>query len=120
MAPQQYKDFGARLGKLHLHLNVPREVDGHPETLVIKANDTSKQVAGEGWHSDVSCNPEPPMGSILCMPEVPANGDDTLFASMYAAYDELSGPMKRTLEGFTAIYNSAKAQAGHGPAINAK
>ena len=39
--------------------------EGHPEILPIHADANSKRVAGERWHSDVSCDPEPPMGSIL-------------------------------------------------------
>ena len=38
------------------------------------------------------------MGSILYMHELPPVGGDTLFASMYAAYDSLSESMKRFLE----------------------
>src|SRR5436309_2742380 len=44
------------------------------------------------------------MGSILYMHELPPVGGDTLFASMYAAYDQLSEPMKRLLEGMTAMH----------------
>jgi taurine dioxygenase len=107
---EQHKDFGRRFGKLHVHPNAPQLVEGHPEILVIKADETSKRVAGEEWHSDVSCDEEPPMGSILYMHEIPANGGgDTLFASMYAAYDALSEPMQRLLEGFTAVHDSRKA-----------
>jgi len=106
----QHKDFGRRFGKLHVHPNAPLLIEGHPEILVIKADEKSKHVAGEEWHSDVSCDPEPPMGSILYMHETPANGGgDTMFASMYAAYEALSAPMQRLLEGFTAIHDSAKA-----------
>jgi alpha-ketoglutarate-dependent taurine dioxygenase len=46
-------------------------VEGHPKILVIHADEKSKHVAGEVWHSDVSCDPEPPMGSILYMHELP-------------------------------------------------
>jgi taurine dioxygenase len=74
--------------------------------LVIKADENSKRVAGEVWHSDVSCDAEPPMGSILYMHQVPSNGGgDTMFANMYVAYETLSEPIKRLLEGLTAVHD---------------
>ena len=110
MTPAQHKAFGLRFGKLHVHPNAPQLVDGHPEILVIKADENSKHVAGEDWHSDVSCDAEPPMGSILHMHEVPSNGGgDTMFANMYAAFDALSAPLKRFLEDCTATHDSSKA-----------
>jgi taurine dioxygenase len=48
----------------------------------------------EYWHPDVSCDEEPPMGSILYLHTAPSCGGDTLFASQYAAYDALSPRMK--------------------------
>jgi taurine dioxygenase len=110
LTPEQQKDFGRRFGKLHIHPNAPQPIEGHPEILVVRADENSKRVAGEDWHSDVSCDPEPPMGSILYMQETPANGGgDTLFASMYAAYEALSAPMQQLLLGLTAIHDSNKA-----------
>ena len=50
----QHKDFGRRFGKLHIHPNAPNVFEDHPEILVIKADEKSKHVAGEEWHSDVS------------------------------------------------------------------
>lgn len=108
----QHKDFGRRFGKLHIHPNAPQEFKEHPEILVIKADETSKRVAGEEWHSDVSCDVEPPMGSILYLTTVPPDGGgDTMFANMYRAYDTLSEPIKRMLTGLTAIHDSGKAHA---------
>jgi taurine dioxygenase len=106
---EQHKAFGARFGTLHIHPNAPQELAGHPEILVIKADENSKHAAGEDWHSDVSCDPEPPMGSILHMHVVPPDGGgDTLFANMYRAFEALSPPIQRMLEGMTAIHDSAK------------
>lgn len=106
MTPEQHMDFGRRFGKLHIHPASPNLLDGHPEILIIQADANSKRVAGEVWHSDVSCEPEPPMGSILYMLEPPSNGGgDTMFANMYAAYNALSEPMKRLLEGLTAVHD---------------
>lgn len=101
---EDHKAFGRRFGELDIHPNDPG-LDGHPEVMVIHADETSKRVAGEMWHSDVSCRAEPPMGSILRMFEVPETGGDTLFASMYAAYDALSDRMKEHLDGLTALHD---------------
>jgi taurine dioxygenase len=103
LTPDQQKAFGRRFGELHIHPAAP-SLQGHPEILVIHADEHSKRVAGEDWHSDVSCDPEPPMGSILYMHELPPVGGDTLFASMYAAYNTLSDPMRRFLEPLTAMH----------------
>ena len=106
----QHKAFGRKFGELHVHPNAKKLVPEHPEILVIAADEHSKHVAGEDWHSDVSCDPEPPMGSILYLTEVPPDGGgDTMFANMYAAYDALSEMLKEMLEGCTAIHDSAKA-----------
>ena len=103
---EAHKALGARFGTLDVHPNDPG-LEGHPEVMVIHADASSKRVAGETWHSDVSCATEPPMGSILRMHVVPPSGGDTLFASMYAAWDALSNRMKAFLEGLAAIHDGA-------------
>ena len=113
LTAEQHKDFGRRFGRLHVHPAAPGLLAGHPEILVVKADETSKHVAGEEWHSDVSCEAEPPMGSILHLHEVPADGGgDTLFANMYAAYEALSPPLRRLLEGMTAIHDGERVFRG--------
>ena len=105
MTPDQHKALGRRFGELHFHPAYPDLLEGHPEIMVIKADANSKYVAGEDWHSDVSCDEEPPLGTILHMHVVPPVGGDTLFASMYAAYETLSAPLRGMLEGMTAIHD---------------
>ena len=112
LTPDQQKAFGRLFGELHIHPAAPSLVEGHPEILVIHADENSKRVAGELWHSDVSCDLEPPMGSILYMHELPPVGGDTLFASMYAAYEALSEPMKRFLEPLTALHEGEHVYRG--------
>src|SRR5262249_56850294 len=70
LSHEQHKAFGRRFGDLHLHPTSTRSNGEHPEILVIKADEHSKHVAGEEWHSDVSCEPEPPLGSLLSMKHV--------------------------------------------------
>ncbi len=110
MTIDQHKAFGARFGKLHVHPNAAKRYAEHPEILTIEAGPTSMRVAGEVWHSDVSCDAEPPMGSILHIQEVPENGGgDTMFANQYAAYDALSPAMQAFLETCTAMHESRKS-----------
>ena len=104
----QLKGFGRLFGDLHLHPHA-KSPDAHPEILRIHADENSVQIAGDRWHSDVSCDAEPPMGSVLHLHTVPPVGGDTLFASMYAAYDALSDRMKACLEGMTAIHDGGPA-----------
>src|SRR5215218_3004945 len=92
MTPEQQIAFGRRFGELHIHPAAPH-MEGHPEVFVIHAHKDSKIANGEFWHSDVSCEDEPPLGSILQIHTLPPSGGDTLFASMYAAYDDLSPRM---------------------------
>ena len=109
----QQKEFGRRFGKLHIHPAAPKGLEQHPEILVIKADENSKRVAGEEWHSDVSCDPEPPMGSILYLTTVPPDGGgDTMFANMYRAYETLSEPVRKMLERLTAIHDGEHVYRG--------
>ena len=101
---EEHKAFAQRFGPLYVHPYVI-PMDGHPEVMIIHADASSLRVAGEMWHSDVSCSSEPPTGSILRMFVVPPHGGDTLFASMYAAYEALSPPMQELLGGLTAIHD---------------
>jgi len=113
LTPDQHKAFGRRFGKLHIHPASPGKIEGHPEILVIKADANSKHVAGEGWHSDVSCDLEPPLGSILYMHQPPENGGgDTMFANMYVAYEKLSETMKRIVESLTAVHDGEHVYRG--------
>ena len=101
---ETHKAFGRHFGELHTHPGAPG-APGHPEVMPVHTDAKSTYIAGESWHSDVSCDPEPPMGSILHLRQVPPVGGDTLFASMYAAYDSLSPRMKTYLEGLTATHD---------------
>jgi len=102
------KRFGRYFGELDIHPNTPGP-EGHPEILPIHADGNSKRIAGERWHSDVSCFAEPPLGSILHLTTVPPLGGDTLFASLTAAYEALSPQLKAYLEGLTATHSGERS-----------
>lgn len=111
LTPEAMEDVGRRLGELHVHPAAPSLPD-HPSVMIIHADEKSKVVAGQGWHTDVSCDERPPMATMLWMRTLPPTGGDTLFASMYAAYDTLSDRMKEMLEGLTAHHESSHVYGG--------
>jgi taurine dioxygenase len=98
------KALGRCFGELFIHPNTAGP-EGHPEISRLHADSNSDRIVGERWHSDASCDPEPPLGSILYLHTVPPIGGDTCFASQYAAYDDLSDRMKAYLEGLTALHD---------------
>src|SRR5215831_19798613 len=98
LTENQHLGFGRLFGDLHIHPAAPSAPD-KPELMIIHADKDSPRANGEGWHSDVSCDEEPPMGSILYIRKCPPRGGDTLFANMYAAYEALSDRMKTYLDG---------------------
>jgi len=111
ISQDQHLAFGRLFGELHIHPAAPTE-PGKPALMKIYADRDSPRANGEGWHSDVSCDVEPPMGSILYIKQCPPKGGDTLFASMYAAYEALSDRMKVYLAGMTAIHDGEDAYRG--------
>ena len=87
---EQHKSFAQRFGKLHVHPMNRERVD-HPEILLVKTTADSAYTAGDGWHTDVTCDEYPPMGSMLYITETPeCGGGDTLFADMYLLVKTLS------------------------------
>jgi taurine dioxygenase len=108
MSLEQHIQLGKRFGSLHVHPLAAGNHPEHPELLRIHADENSQRAAGEDWHTDVSCEEEPPMGSMLYLTDVPPSGGDTMFCSMYAAYDALSRPMQQFLEGLSAVHDGAK------------
>jgi taurine dioxygenase len=106
LSPEAHEALGRRIGDLHVHPAAPT-VEGHPHVMIIHADEKSRVVAGNGWHTDVSCDERPPAATILHMRVVPQTGGDTLFASTEAAYGALSEPMKDFLVDKIAVHESA-------------
>ncbi len=64
------------------------------------------------WHTDMSYNPEPPIGSALYSLEVPPSGGDTGFANMYLAHETLSDDLRQRVEGRLCRHDSSRNSAG--------
>jgi taurine dioxygenase len=60
----------------------------------------------DGWHTDVSWVAEPPAYAVLNAKVIPARGGDTMWSSLFAAYDALSPVMQRLCEQLTVRHHS--------------
>ncbi len=109
--PEMQVKFGKRFGKLHAHPAAPT-MEGHPEVFEVHVTKDSKIANGEFWHSDVSCDERPPLGTMLQLHILPACGGDTMFSNMYSAYNTLSNPLKIMLDGLTATHKSEHIYKG--------
>ncbi|KAG5356146.1 Alpha-ketoglutarate-dependent taurine dioxygenase [Yarrowia sp. B02] len=62
--------------------------------------------ASRGWHTDITFEPVPSDYAILKLLNIPENGGgDTLWASGYEAYEQLSEHYKELLEKLTAYHS---------------
>jgi taurine dioxygenase len=111
LTPEQQVTFAKRFGPLHTHPAAPTLAD-HPEVFVIHAHAESKVANGHGWHTDVSCDEEPPMATLLQLHTLPPTGGDTLFSSTYAAFETLSPTMQEFLLLLRAHHESEHIYRG--------
>lgn len=84
-------------------------IEGYPKITEIVKLEHERVNFGGVWHADTTYLEAPPMGTMLYALEVPPYGGDTLFANQYLAYETLSEPYRKFLDGLTAISSSAKA-----------
>ena len=109
--PERHIEFGRMFGDLHAHPAAPG-MAGHPEIFEIHAHRDSKVANGEFWHSDVSCDEVPPLGTMLQLHILPPCGGDTMFSDMYAAWESLSAPLQGLLQELTATHQSEHVYPG--------
>ena len=111
MAADVQVAFARRLGPLHTHPAAPAEHDD-PAVFLIRTHRDSTISNGNGWHSDVSCDEEPPSATMLQVHVLPDSGGDTLFADMEAAYATLPDDLRARLRQMSAVHASEHVYRG--------
>jgi taurine dioxygenase len=107
ITPAQQIAFSRRFGPLQIHVLHQFGLAAHPEVLIVSNIVENGQPIGLGdaghfWHSDLSYKEKPSLGSMLHAQELPAQGGDTLFANMHAAYDALPASLRRAVDNLRA------------------
>ncbi|MGI9316490.1 MAG: TauD/TfdA dioxygenase family protein [bacterium] len=104
-SPENHIDFSSRFGYLETASVDEGGHQDHPELMVV-GNQPGRLISfsptdPEGdleWHADNMHLAQTAKVSILHAIEVPEEGGDTLFACMYAAYEDLSESEQQTYE----------------------
>ena len=123
---EQLKAFGRSFGPLTPAHPIANGLEDHPEIWERAideyrarrvANDTRRPSARpprdyKGWHIDITFVANPNRYSILYGVQIPPYGGDTLFANLIAAYQGLSEPIRRLIDGLQAVHQTSAYDAG--------
>ncbi|HUF91596.1 MAG TPA: TauD/TfdA family dioxygenase [Candidatus Limnocylindria bacterium] len=105
--------YSRRFGVVRPHPSKMTRHPEYPEITVLGVNKFGPDGAldeaiyrrgAEGWHTDGAYDAEPFKATQLYALAVPSTGGDTLFASMYAAYEALPMPLKDRLHGREGVF----------------
>jgi len=105
LTPEAHIAFAERFAPVNVN-RFFAHAPGYPAIAEVRKEPEQKTNIGGGWHTDHSYDQVPALGSLLYGREIPPSGGDTLFASMYAAYEALSDGLKATLEQMRAMHSS--------------
>ena len=105
---EEFLRYSRRFGVVHPHPSKMTRHAQYPEITLLGVNkfqaDGSLDMAiyrrgAEDWHTDGAYDADPFKATQLYALAIPSRGGDTLFASMYTAYDRLPSSLKERLEG---------------------
>jgi len=116
LAPEAQIAFSRRFGPLMGRRPSASDkvlMPGFPEiTLLSNRKEEGRYIgnadAGRYWHSDMSFEENPNLGTIVYAVEIPPEGGDTLFANLELAYATLPDDVKQRLSGRRAAHTFAK------------
>jgi taurine dioxygenase len=115
LEPEQQKAFARQFGAL-AETPFIKPLEGHPEMMrVVRERDETKKLNfGGRWHSDMTFQEEPVLGTVLYSRESPAVGGDTIWSNQMLAFDALSPAMQRMLEGLTVMHSAKRSYGPQG------
>jgi alpha-ketoglutarate-dependent sulfate ester dioxygenase len=123
-------EFARQFGELtYAHPYDDDPPEGFPEVYTVDPDRYAAQYGIEGdaakrlrrrysysndWHTDVTAAVNPPAASVLRADVVPEFGGDTTFTNLVAAYEGLSEPLQRFVEGLRAEHRYGASLARKG------
>jgi taurine dioxygenase len=110
LAPAEFLAFARRFGPPEPHVIDQFHHPEHPDILILSnvvkdGKPTGLADAGTYFHTDYSYLTVPARATTLYSVQVPKKGGDTLFANQYAAYDDLSDDLKRSIDPLVGLHH---------------
>jgi taurine dioxygenase len=102
ITPAQQRAFAANWGPLETNPFIPK---GDTDEVTRFARSASMPGFENIWHTDVTFRPNPALGSVLRLLQVPPQGGDTMWADMAAAYDNLPADVRQRIDGLRAVHD---------------
>jgi len=106
LAPGDLMRVGGKFGEPAFY-PFAKGMDGFPHVTRIVKEERDTDAFGNNWHTDTMYLEKPPRATLLYAVQIPAKGGDTIYANTAAAYDSLSGGMKRLIEGLVGVNNGS-------------
>ncbi len=102
--PEAQLRFARTFGALAERHPVYPHVAGYDQVVLLE-NDGDRPPDTDDWHTDLTFQQAPPFLSILYAKQVPAVGGDTLWSSMYAAFEALPLELQQLTTRLCAVHD---------------
>lgn len=102
ISPEQHTQLASCFGPLAKGSFFQRKEGAEAIEMIVFDRDTPPEI--NYWHTDLSWQKTPPLGSVIQITETPEVGGNTGFMSTSKAYDGLSAGMKAYLETLTGVH----------------
>ena len=110
LSPDELVNFTCLFGEMLPHVLQQFSLPENPDIYVLSnivenGEPLGNRREGFGWHTDLTYMEVPPSYTILYGLEVPSEGGDTLYASLYQAWDALKEEEKDRLRGIRTVHS---------------
>jgi taurine dioxygenase len=104
---EQFVELAATMGEV---IRYPyRRGENYPDERLGKIDTDARAINRFGtslWHTDGTSEECPPQAALLSPEVLPAQGGDTMWADMVAAYNALSPSIRRLVDGLEALHTT--------------
>ncbi|MFT5445745.1 MAG: taurine dioxygenase [Gammaproteobacteria bacterium] len=103
--------FTRHMGPLFVHVRSMFHSREYPEIMFVSNLKADGRVLGSlgdgdlGWHTDQCYTARPCWGTLLYGVEIPADGGNTYFADLHAAYEQMPADLRAAAEGKRVVYS---------------